>query len=405
MRLHVITLLALTVTAMVNAAPQHLAIDPKDQPVLDAFLLHAKADADAMTVEKLKDITTPETFCWIQLPKLNASLTAYELTSKTQHLDDFVKGFAGLRSLMVKGPDVLLGWYGKPIPTLVDPAKPEVKTTEIQTDFRAIGVLARFIELAKDDPQFAATTTDYLVLIEDHLLKKWEPYYSALPNGSGVYRWNKDYIPLKANITLSHEKQSIMIEALLSLSRVTGKQECRDRAEAMGKFLKRSMTNVDGHYVWKFWDEAGVWDHEGGMPDGKLRHWLGPEPQAVWYAATVGSAVLLYHHGLVFDEADIAKLRKTQMDVCWDGFVSEPKFKMVDGNPPPKNTERFVAPSLAPWEPKLAELLYTGAWQQERINKAKDPWHGGVLAGEWLRGKYLILPAAKDGKRLYVKQP
>ena len=127
MRFHVITLLALTFTAMANASPQHLAIDPKDQPVLDAFLVHAKADADAMTAEKLKEITTPETFCWIQLPKLNASLTAFELTGNAQHLNDFVKAFGGLRSLMVKGPDGLQGWYGKPIPSLVDPAKPDVK--------------------------------------------------------------------------------------------------------------------------------------------------------------------------------------------------------------------------------------------------------------------------------------
>jgi hypothetical protein len=379
-------------------------IQDADKPVLEAFLAHAKVEAQGMTVEKLKAVETPETFCWVQLPKLNMSLTAYELTENPEHLRNFQAGFANLRSIMVEGPDGLLGWWGKPIPSLVDPAKADVKTNEIQTDFRAIGLLARFVTLAKGQPEFEATSKEYLALIENHLLKKWESYYSDLGDRGGVYRWNKDYIPLKANITLSHEKQAIMIEAMLNLYRATGKAEHRDRAAALGTFLKKSMKEVDGRYQWMFWDLGGDWDREGAKPDGKVRHWIGPEPQGVWYAATVGSAVMLYHHGLVFDEADIAKFRKTQMEVCWNGDLQKPAFKLVDGSAPKKDTERFVAPSLTPWEPTLAELLYAGAWQAERVAKAKDAWQGGVVAGEWLRGKYLVLPKAKDGKRLYAAQ-
>jgi hypothetical protein len=397
----VATLMTLTSVA-VAAVPRPVSVEPKDQPILDAVLSHARSEAQAVTAEKLQKVEAPEMFCWIDLPKLNLSLTAYELTGEVEHLRNFAKGFGHFRAIMVNGPDNMLGWYGKPIPPLVDPAKPDVRTTEIQTDFRAIGVLARFVTLAKDHPELADTSKEYLELIQNHLLKKWDPYYADAGDGPAVYRWNKDYIPTKANITLSHEKQAIMIEGLLNLWRATGQPTYRDKAAALGRFLKRSMTETDGRYTWNFWDKGGLWDHEGGTPDGKIRHWLGPEPQGAWYAATVGSAVLLYHHGLVFDEADIARLRKTQMAVCWNGDLQNPAYLMVNGKPAPKPTERFVAPSLAPWEPKLAELLYYGPYQEERLAKAKDAWHGGVLAGEWLRGKYLLLPAARDGKRLYA---
>lgn len=383
------------------AAP---TIDPADQPIVDAFLRHAKAEAEAMTVEKLKEVATPETFCWVHLPKLGMCLTAYELTDDPQHLHTFTAAFDRLKSIMTNGPDGQIGWYGKPIPSLVDPAKPDAVISEIQAEFRAVAVLGRFITLAQSDPAFAGPVETYTALSKD-LVDKWTPYYADAGNGAAVYRWNKDYIPTKANITLSHEKQSIMIEALLNLYRATGDARYRDKAEALGRFLKRSMKDTDGRYTWMFWDLGGNWDREGGTPDGKVRHWIGPEPLGSWYSATVGSAVLLYHHGLVFEDADIAKLRKTQMDVCWNGDLQNPAFKMVNGVAPKKDTERFVAPSLAPWEPKLAELLYNGAWHEERLAKADNPWHGGVLAAEWLRGKYLILPAAKDGKRLYAGQP
>jgi hypothetical protein len=392
--------LTLTVAALAHTAP--VTVEPKDQPVLDAFLAHARSEAKATTAEKLKAVQTPETFCWIHLPKLNMSLTAYELTGNAEHLTDFVFGFENLRSLMTPSPADKLGWYGKPIPSLVDPAKPDAIIAEIQTEFRAIAVLSRFAALAKRDPAFAAMSDEYLTLSRNHLLKKWDDYYHSAGDGAAVYRWNVDYIPTKAGITLSHEKQAIMIEGLLNLYRATGNRAYSERAEALGKFLKRSMREDDGRYVWNFWDLGGDLDREEGKPDGKIRHWIGPEPQGVWYAVTVGSAVLLYHHGLVFDETDIAKLRKTQMEVCWNGDLAKPVYKMVDGRNPPKPNERFVAPSLAPWEPKLAELLYSGAYQDERIAKTKDAWHGGVIAGEWLRGKYLILPTAKGGKRLYV---
>ncbi len=382
------------------AQVQPVKVDPKDEVVLSRFIEHAKKGAQSITPEHLKTIDTPETLCWVDFKNLGLSLTAYELTGDAEHLRDFAKGFVPLRDAMTKGPEDLLGWYGKPIPSLRDPAKPDVVIAEIQTEFRAIGILAKFVELTSKDPaltkEFEATRQDYLQLMENDLFKKWELYYADLNERGGVYRWNKDYIPNKANITLAHEKQANLIEGLLNLYRASGKAIYRDRAEKMGIYLKSCMRTEADHYVWNYWDSTGDWD----KADGKLKHWVDVEPKGTWYAVTVESALNLYHHGLVFDDADVQKLVRTQMQVCWNGDAENPVYKMVSGATP-KETERFIAPSLAPWDAKLAAFIYSGPIQEERIAKSKDFWQGGVLASDWLRGKYLELP--QGTKRRYVK--
>ena len=89
------------------------------------------------------------------------------------------------------------------------------------------------------------------------------------------------------------------------------------------------------------------------------------------------------------------------MEVCWNGSTDAPKFFYTNGKPA-KNNARMIAPSLAPYDAKLATFLYTGKLQDERVAKADNAWQGGVLAEGWLRMKYLVLPRAKGGKRIHL---
>jgi hypothetical protein len=397
--------LVATVAAVALANPMTYAkpieVDPADKPILDAMLQHARNEVKAMTPEHVASIKTPETFCWVDLPELAESLTAYEFTENADHLRDFVTGFEVLKAAMEKGDDGLLSWYGKPIDLLVDPAKPDAKICEIQTDFRATTVLSRFVEIVRRDPnlakEFGAKADEYLSLAEDHLVKKWHTrgYYVDLGEGGAVYRWNKDYTPKKAFITLAHEKQSNMIEALLTLHRASGKQEYLQTATKLGVYLKKSMREKDGHYLWNYWDATGDWDQDA---DGKPKHWVNVEPKGMWFDATVSSAVLLHRHGVVFQAEDIQKLVKTQMEVCWNGDAADPKFSNTAGTPVEK--ERFISPSLAAWDAKLADFVYGEPAQKFRLSKKDDHWQGGVIAATWLRGKYIDLPAAKAGQVL-----
>ena len=85
---------------------------------------------------------------------------------------------------------------------------------------------------------------------------------------------------------------------------------------------------------------------------------------------------------------------KTQVGVSWNGDLENPLFFTVDGIPA-KDGERFIAPSLAPFDPKFARLVYEGKLRDQRVEKSGGAWQGGVLASEWLLGKYVRL---KDGE-------
>jgi hypothetical protein len=386
-----------------SARPQ--IADPKDKTVLEKFLEHAKATAAATTVEHCRKIETPETFCWVDLKNLDMSLTAYRLTGDAAHVKNFVQAFENLRSILAKGDDGFLGWRGKPIEMLRDPAKPDVVIDEIQTSFRAIGVVSRFVEIVRADAaltkEYGSLCDTYVDLMENHLLKKWDARGRFIDLGSrgAIYRWNAAYTPMKANLTLAHEKQANMIEGLLNLYRATGKTEHMVRAVKLGTWLRHCLTLTDGRYTWSYWDPAGQWDVSPADP-AKWKHWVGREPQGQWHAATVGSALLLYHHGVVFNRQDVDRFLKTQMTVCWNGSLDDPKFFNVDGAEV-KAGQQMLAPSLAPFHEKIAEYLYAGKRQDERVEKSGNAWHGGVVANEYLSGKYLELPVAKAGHLLY----
>lgn len=77
----------------------------------------------------------------------------------------------------------------------------------------------------------------------------------------------------------------------------------------------------------------------------KWKNWVGPEPKGQWFAATIGSVVLLYHHGIVFDKTDVERFRKTQMEVAWNGDGENPKYAMVNGTAV-KEPERMTSLAL-----------------------------------------------------------
>ena len=103
----------------------------------------------------------------------------------------------------------------------------------------------------------------------------------------------------------------------------------------------------------------------------------------------MGSAVLLYHHGLVFDREDMQRFLKTQTSLCWNGDLEAPRYCTVDGQPA-KEGEVFSALPLSAFDEKLAALNFQGPTQAQRLARSNSPWQGGVVAGEWLLEKYVL---------------
>lgn len=395
----------LLLTTLLHGVEIPTIADPQDRLLVEALAQHAQRSARAMTREKCLKQECPEMFCWLDLKELDACLTAYELTGDPERLRDALWGFANLRSVMVVDEAGFLGWRGLPIPPLRDPAKPGVLVDEIQASFRAVAVLSRLLDLMAGEPAVEAENTalrqEYIDLMEQHLVKKWDGHLIDLGERGAIYRWNAAYTPLKANLTLAHEKQSIIIDGLLNLHRVTGNDAHLATAARLGAWLKRCLSLREGRYTWNYWDPAGDWDIHPADP-AKWKHWIGREPKGEWFSATATSALRLYHHGIIFDDTDVARLVKTQTEVCWNGDATAPVYANTDGVPMPK--ERFCCLALTPWSGPLSALAFTGAAQAERIAGKDNAWKGGVIAADWLWAKYILTARAAGGKPMHGDQ-
>jgi len=386
----------LAILPLIAAEPMVIS-DAKDQRIRDAFLGHTQKEMSTLTKEHFAAITVPEDLCWLDFPKFGMALTAYQLTGDPEYLRGFVTAFENLRSTVKQGPDGFLGWFGEPLASLKDPAKPDAVVSEIQTDFRATAVLSRFAEIVDADPalkaEFGARRDEYVALARDHLVRKWDGSFVDLGDRGAVYRWNAAYKPGTGGMSLPQEKLSIMIEGLLGLYRATGDFSYAEKAAKLGLWFKHCLEFDGAGYAWNRWNPAGPWDVSPADPK-KWTTWVAKEPKAMWHVASVGSAVQLYEHGLVFDREDMKRFLKTQTSVCWNGDLESPVFFQVDGKPA-KEGERFAAPSLAPFDEKFSRLIYEGPAQDFQVGKSGSPWHGGVLASGWLYGKYI---AGKSGE-------
>jgi hypothetical protein len=412
----VVVLLAVCLVAAAAAGGPAAVTDPKDQQVLDGFLVHAGNVAEELSPERCRELAKEdaeetEAYLWRILPYLRMPLVAYELTRDPKYLDVFVQAFENMRGAMTKGEDGFLGWYGTVDPDYADPANPNVKLDAIISSFGVTEAVCDFLSLAAEDPalarKYAKQRTEYLDLVENQLVKKHDVRgdYVDLGEGGAIYRMpsqglKQDYC---ARLTMPHNKHDIIMRAYLALYRVTGKDEYMRRAIKLGIRYKHCLTLKDGHYEWYYWDPAGAWDVKPQKPD-EWKHWMGPEHRSGYYSLSLSQAVLLYQYGLVFDKTDMDRFVKTQLEMCWNGDLEHPVWSRVDGTRPEQYTQgAYISVSLAPFSEKVAQYLFTGRRQERLLEHMDDSWSGGAQAAGWLQAKLVDYPAAKGGKQPYLK--
>lgn len=385
--------------------------DPKDRQVLEGFLKHAGQVSETLTeaYAKKQAAEDAESYCWVVLKYQHLPLTAYRLSGNEKYLDLFVACFKNLRAAMTQDGQGFWGWYGKPLPGFQDPKQPDFKTDVIISDYRAIRVLAEFVETVDAEPalreKYAGPRAEYLELLEKHLAKKWPARGNSADLGAhgAIFRAEKGLKDVKADLTKPHNKHAILIHGLLALHRVTGKEEYLRTAVSLGVRFKHCLTLKDGHYEWNYWDPAGAWDVHPTDP-AKWKHWIGVEHKGGYYSSTLSQAVDLYQHGLVFDRTDLDRFLKTQMEKCWNGDAVTPKWARVDGTTSDKYMQGdYLCGALAPFHEKLETFLYAGARQEERVKNAANSWQGGVVADDWIASKYLALAEARGGKALHAE--
>lgn len=374
--------------------------DPVDREILAVFLDQVEKTAVRCTPERMQELAAEaEEIAWRGSKLIRMPLVAFRLTRDRKYLDEFVRRMDALYGRLGRGPDGFLDWYGKPMLGYRHPDRPDQKIAVQITGFEMSNIIAQFACLVQSDSdlksRYAEPLRRYLSLAEDHLVKKWEARgcYKDLGTTGAVYITEAELKPIKAHLTMPHNKNGKILGALLSLYMATGKDQYLVKAIKLGTRFKHCLTLSGDHYLWHYWDPAGPWDVDPREPD-DWKHWIGPEHRSEYHAMSLSQTVVLYECGLVFDRTDNERFVKTQINVCWNGNVQEPQWFWLDGRP--ADSPRLCV-WLSPFDKRIYELSYGAAAQQVRVKFKDDPL-GGIMACDWLEGRYLVWPRWSSGK-------
>ncbi len=363
-----------------------------DKQILQSYLKHCEGAVARVTRESVQRITEGESICWVWSKYVEMPLVAYRLTGDRKYVQDFVTAMDALLTRLRKGPDGFLGFRGLPLEFFRDKTNPTAEGDVVITAFSVTRLMCEFAEAIEGDADLTAQYEDklahYLDIAEKHLAKKWDvrERYVDMGERGAVYRMGPHVGGHRKNLTHPHNKQSKACRALLTLYRVTGKEEYFRKAIKLGTRFKHTLELDGDRYLWHYWDPAGDWDRKIDDPK-QWKHWIGAEHRGGYHALTLGMAVALYDHGVVFDATDMQRFLNTQTQVCWNGSFDNPVFKRTDGRS--AGQHRFLAPALARFEPKTWKFLYEGPETEQRLARRDHSWQGGPVAMEYLRGKYL----------------
>lgn len=387
---------------------EDLVIGEQDRVVLEQFVKHAVTYAEGLTADKVSSQCkkAPEMFAWVEFRYLSCLNLAYERTHDTQYLDLLRDSFAMFRKIMRTGDDEYLGWYGMPIKPRRLADQPDLQIDELQMNFRAMSLLARWVELAGSNQEYAAANSDtikaHVDLMENHLFPKWDArgHFTRVAGRGGVYH-GLDF-PIKNQSTLSHEKLSIAVDGLLKLHRVTGNDTHLKRALELGAWFKSNLSLKDGHYEWMSWVPAGQWDVDPTKEDAWSVGWIAPDPNGPWYVASLSIALNLYQHGLLFTDLDLERFLVTQKTMCWNGDMESPEYRTVAGATSKWVKGRFLSYQLSHYDPILQKLAFAGPHEAAVLANAGNSWQGGANAQDYVREKYLMRSVISEKRQPYA---
>lgn len=413
-RVRVMLSLALALATLWTAAPAREAVkmaSPEDRQILAAFLKHTTNIEKQLTPAAMAKIETAEDICWVWCPYLQMPLTAYELTGDTKYLDTYVKAVDVLLTRLRTGPDGFKGFRGLPEADFRDAANPSAQCDVNITEFSVTENLCDFVELVNGEPalkeKYGPKAAQYLALAVEHLAgPKWEKRgdYVDLGRQGAIFRMAAANGPQRRLLTDPNNKQSKMCRAYLALYRVTGQDEFFKKAVKLGVRYKHTLKLEGDCYHWNYWEPAGDWDRKPGDP-GQWRHWIGPEHRDGYHGLTLAMVAALYDHGVVMNKTDLARFLKTQTTINWNGSLEHPVFKNTRGEDvKEKNMSTFLAPALAPFDSRIREYLYGPRATQERLARLNSDWQGGVVAVDYLQGKYLRPQAPEPQMAKYREQ-
>lgn len=326
-----------------------------------------------------------ELFCWHASNRAESLLNGYEVTGDARWLEEAQGYYDFLLTRLTRDPDGREGWIGRSI--WHAPGKRDLsawRTDAVVGDAILLAPLVRFAEIVKDDPalasRFGAAADRYVEKARKIGWEKWNArgtYYRDA-SGYGSYRmpdqmidvqsgrWVRSPVPVQSE---NLNKHSAMAIVMLRLWRVTGEPMFRDRASEIFSRLKALFRYYpeEDRVVWNFWMPHGSYD----LADGKLRSWVGVHPSRPAYQAEeVARMVEAYDSGVVFDDADLRRLIRTNhfmMPATPGG-----KWRSADGS----SESGKLWSSLARFDPAIRatwrEALTASDKSNDRLDLAYD---------------------------------
>ncbi len=196
--------------------------------------------------------------------------------------------------------------------------------------------ILHWAELVQADPalqaRFGARAREYIALATRMCWDKWNKrdcyYQDAHGYGSDhLYPFvidratRKKWLPRPSSLISENlNKHYEMGLVLLSLYKLTGKPEYRDRVIAIysrAKAMFRLFPDED-RVVWNFWMPHGSYDLEGTAP----KSWVGINPRAGYQEFEAMAFLAVYDAGLVFDRRDIERMVRSNRWMIEHGMKS-----------------------------------------------------------------------------------
>lgn len=200
--------------------------------------------------------------------------------------------------------------------------------------------------------------------------------------------------------TLAYNKVHAMIEAFVLLYRMTGDPWYRTRIEKCERFFRDRWRRKADHVEWNYRDFSGPWDYKNGR-DGKTKTGYFVHPKGGYFAADLEAIVSCYDAGIVFTEADMKALVKTNLEFMWMGDAAKPTFRKINGTYTAKGKygKGHLWTALARFSPQVRKL-----WKVQ-IDRGRGTWSWpsaalGYVVGtsrpvSWARQHAADLPASR----------
>jgi uncharacterized protein YraI len=165
---------------------------------------------------------------------------------------------------------------------------------------------------------------EYLDIIEDHLISKWDQFLEVIDSTKSVYVHPDDGSSVVPNISLPHNQYlaHCSVYAYLSCAGLTNSSSYADLATKLANTFADYLTVVDNdEYKWNYRDIIFVGDITNGIED--TSHG----------SIDINSIVSCNYAGIVFDRTDMQYFANTFANAMWNQSLSNPLIDdKVDGS-------------------------------------------------------------------------